>query len=153
MIDYEFDRIKCVTRSDQMMSELQTENQNLRGMLLLSKDTYSEINLKLTEEEQHFEETMPEEVRDLMIERMDQTESKKRTLEEQYISDHRRPEMEGTMGKLQMAKLRMMLETEGNLDEELGEYMRDDLDDLYGDEEPQQEPAMIIEEREDLDRE
>jgi hypothetical protein len=45
------------------------------------------------------------------------------------------------MGKMQMQKLRKMLD-EGSLESELREVMQDDIEDLYGAEVPKQEETM-----------
>jgi hypothetical protein len=57
------------------------------------------------------------------------------------VSDFRRSELEGTMGKMQMQKLRKMLD-EGSLESELREVMQDDIEDLYGAEVPKQEETI-----------
>ena len=148
VLQYEANRVKQFNETEVIIKQLTLENLNLRRVLTLGKENYDSINLVLREREQQnipFDEEMPIEVQQMMLDRMDEVQAKKEDQrpnfdeDEEYLAVFKNQGLGTTLNGSQMARLKKMFE-DHNLQGELqGTSIKDDLEELYGNELPEVE--------------
>ena len=148
VLQYEANRVKQFNETEVIIKQLTLENLNLRRVLTLGKENYDSINLVLREREQQnipVDEEMPIEVQQMMLDRMDEVQAKKEDQrpnldeDEEYLAVFKNQGLGTTLNGSQMARLKKMFE-DHNLQGELqGTSIKDDLEELYGNELPEVE--------------